>query len=63
MIIYTVYVLISVACIVLSGAALFLQWLVNNYMYPSAPIGFLMCLISVLFGIAMVGIWAWNGAK
>lgn len=60
MIIYTLYVLTSVACIILSGAALFLQILVNNNMHPAEPIGF---LISVLFGIVMLGVLVWEGGK
>jgi len=59
--IYMAYVLIAVVCIMLSGAALFLQWIVNNYMHPSVPIGFLICLISVLFGIVILGVWVWRG--
>lgn len=61
--IYIVYVLIAVICIILTGAALFLQWIVNNYMHPFGPIGFLICLIGVLFGIAVLGVWAWERAK
>ena len=57
------YVLVAVVCIMLTGATLFLQRIVNNYMCPSVPIGFPICLIGVLFGIAVLGVWAWEGAK
>jgi len=61
MLIYTAYVLVAVVCIILVGEVLFLQWIVNNYMHPSVLIGFLICLIGVLFGIVILGVRVWRG--
>ena len=63
MIYFLIYVFVAVICIMLAGMTLFLQWLVNNYMHPAAPVGFLICLICVLFGIAVLGVWAWERAQ
>lgn len=63
MLIYMVYILVAVICIMLTGMTLFLQWLVNNYMHPAEPVGFFICLICVLFGVIAIGIWAWERAQ
>ena len=60
MIYFLIYVFVAVICIMLVGMTLFLQWLVNSYMHPAEPVGFLICLICVLFGIAVLGVWAWE---
>jgi len=61
--VYPVSCVLNCYLIMLIGAALFLQWLVNNYMSPAEPIGFLMCLISVLLGITVLGAWMWGRSK
>ena len=62
-VIYIVYIIVSVACIMLSAAALFFQYLVNNYMNLSVSIGFLTCLTGVLLGVVIAGVWVWRSSK
>ena len=57
---YTVYVFCAILVIIGIYLTLGLQWFVNAYLDPAEPVGFLICGVSVIYGIIALGVYAWE---
>jgi len=45
---------------VLAGIARLMQWFTNTYLAPSEQVPFVWCFISIIFGVVILGVWAWE---